>query len=155
MKIRLVKKFFLANIAFFVSAISLGCLGFCGMEGKIVSGVISGMFWAGFILGHIFNLQCNRQVKKYEEKKNIANMRRIPIFFLFASNRYAQVVDFLMLFFVTVLAAMIYFKVKNEIVLIIVLSQVYLFLNLHFVYNGRFMKYTKKRVEGERGYEQT
>ena len=82
-------------------------------------------------------------------------MRRIPIFFLFASNRYAQVVDFLMLFFVTVLAAMIYFKVKNEIVLIIVLSQVYLFLNLHFVYNGRFMKYTKKRVEGERGYEQT
>ncbi len=155
MKIRLVKKFFLANIAFFVSAISLGCLGFCGMEGKIVSGVISGMFWAGFILGHIFNLWCNRQVKKYEEKKNIANMRRIPIFFLFASNRYARVVDFLMLFFVTVLAAMIYFKVKNEIVLIIVLSQVYLFLNLHFVYNGRFMKYTKKRVEGERGYEQT
>ncbi|MCI8495001.1 MAG: hypothetical protein HFI74_04885 [Lachnospiraceae bacterium] len=155
MKIRLVKKFFLANIAFFVSAISLGCLGFCSMEGKIVSGVISGLFWAGFILGHIFNLQCNRQVKKYEEKKNIANMRRIPIFFLFASNRYAQVVDFLMLFFVTVLAAMIYFKVKNEIVLIIVLSQVYLFLNLHFVYNGRFMKYTKKRVEGERGYEQT
>ena len=126
MKIRLVKKFFLANIAFFVSAISLGCLGFCSMEGKIVSGVISGLFWAGFILGHIFNLQCNRQVKKYEEKKNIANMRRIPIFFLFASNRYAQVVDFLMLFFVTVLAAMIYFKVKNEIVLIIVLSQVYL-----------------------------
>ena len=155
MKIRLVKKFFLANIAFFVSAISLGCLGFCSMEGKIVSGVISGLFWAGFILGHIFNLQCNRQVKKYEEKKNIANMRRIPIFFLFASNRYAQVVDFLMLFFVTVLAAMIYLKVKNEIVLIIVLSQVYLFLNLHFVYNGRFMKYTKKRVEGERGYEQT
>ena len=155
MKIRLVKKFFLANIAFFVSAISLGCLGFCSMDGKIVSGVISGLFWAGFILGHIFNLQCNRQVKKYEEKKNIANMRRIPIFFLFASNRYAQVVDFLMLFFVTVLAAMIYFKVKNEIVLIIVLSQVYLFLNLHFVYNGRFMKYTKKRVEGERGYEQT
>ena len=155
MKIRLVKKFFLANIAFFVSAISLGCLGFCSMEGKIVSGVISGLFWAGFILGHIFNLQCNRQVKKYEERKNIANMRRIPIFFLFASNRYAQVVDFLMLFFVTVLAAMIYFKVKNEIVLIIVLSQVYLFLNLHFVYNGRFMKYTKKRVEGERGYEQT
>ncbi len=93
MKIRLVKKFFLANIAFFVSAISLGCLGFCGMEGKIVSGVISGMFWAGFILGHIFNLWCNRQVKKYEEKKNIANMRRIPIFFLFASNRYARVVD--------------------------------------------------------------
>ena len=42
MKIRLVKKFFLANIAFFVSAISLGCLGFCSMEGKIVSGVISG-----------------------------------------------------------------------------------------------------------------
>ena len=73
MKIRLVKKFFLANIAFFVSAISLGCLGFCGMEGKIVSGVISGMFWAGFILGHIFNLQCNRQVKKYEEKKNIVS----------------------------------------------------------------------------------
>ncbi len=127
----------------------------CSMQEQMRSSVLAVIFWAGFILGHGLNWQCNRIVKKYEQKRNLINKKHIPAIFLFGSNRYARVTDLLMLFFLSILAALIFLKVKNEIVVFTALSQSYLFLNLHVIYNGRFMRYTNKKVEGEQGNEQT
>lgn len=156
MKVGLIESFILANISFLISAVSLGCIKFCMEEGQAeeLAVVIPILFWAGLIVGHVFNWQCNKMVKECEQKKNMADKEQKPLCLSFGTNKYAWMVDIMMFLFLVLLIAVILMKSEDETIVLMVLSQAYLFVNLHFVYNGRFLKYTNKRMGGEQGHGQ-
>jgi len=128
--------FILSIICFFASATAIVAVTFCGdtTDKNAFSYIVPIIFWIGLVAGHVLNIICSNSVK------NKINMER-PAIISFAENKIAIVVDFLMFIALIVLIYSVYIKIDSESANLVIIAVTYLLVNLHCIFNGRFMRY--------------
>ncbi|WP_455720172.1 hypothetical protein [Agathobacter sp.] len=132
--------FILSIVCIALSAFSIIAVALCadGIKKNVFSYIVPIVFWSGLIIGHILNIICSNSVK--------ANVKmEKPAIVSFAENKIAFGVDLLMFMSLIILIFSAYLKINNEIANLAIIAVTYLLINLHCIFNGRFMRYITER----------
>lgn len=146
-----IQKFALANLCLIISAASLLGIARCSLEeGRSAASVaIAVLFWTGLLGGHWLNWQCGRQVRPCGQKNSPPVSLCKSAMFTFGTNKCSIIIDFLMFVFLAAFALLVWSKIQQELIQLLMIALAYLFTNLHCLYNGTYMKYRSQKKEGD------
>ena len=150
MNSKLKNKFILSVCCIIISSVALFCIRFCSDKVSIGSIITAILFWNSLIIGQSLNIYCGKVVQTCRPENKDFKCKR-----LVQSNKYVITIDVVLAVFIILMALIIAFKINSETLLFIIIAFIYLFLNLHFIFNGRFMNYMckSKGMEGEKQNE--
>ncbi len=116
-----------------------------GAEGlpKALSVAVSVVLWISLIAGYVL------LIVYYKRQERPAGSRGIGLFSFF-TNRYGTVCDFALIITVVALIVCAIVGVKTVLIYSILFGLIFLFINLHAVFDGRYVnaQMSRKRREG-------